>query len=162
MAPLDELRLIVEGIRHAAESIRTAVIGWHLRPGFGAEGLELCGELYACAGRYESRLRDKSAVEAANVSMIRAVAVSGGQDCDADDLAESLIALPQTGTYIMGAGVAPAARIDLLVQALGIVEGVIARLDADDSHELARAAESWSLLQLRERIRDFAEAAARG
>ncbi|WP_061001583.1 hypothetical protein [Mycolicibacterium mucogenicum] len=94
--------------------------------------------------------------------MIRAVAVSGGQDCDADDLAESFIALPQTGTYIMGAGVAPAARIDLLVQALGIVEGVIARLDADDSHQLVRAAEGWSLLQLRERIRDFAEAAARG
>lgn len=164
--PKDELCLFVDGIRHAAESIRTAVIGWYPRPraGFGPDAMELCAELYACAGRIESRLRDYAAVEAAQVSAIRSVTVSGEQGCDAEDStsAESVIAVPPIGTYIMGTNAAaPARRVDLLVQALGIVERVIARVDADDSHLPARA-ESCNLHQLRERLRDVADTAARG
>lgn len=158
--PKDDLSLLVVGLRHAAESIRTAVVGWHPRPGFGAEGLELCAELYACAGRFESRLRTYAAVEAVNVSLLRAVAASGEKTCNAgdDSASESPISLPEIGTYVAGTNVAPGDRIDLLAQALGIVDGIIARLDVDDSHHLA-GTESWSLVPLRDRIRDFAVAA---
>lgn len=157
--PKDELGLIVIGLRHAAESIRTAVVGWHLRPGFVGEGLELCAELYACAGRYESRLRDYAAVEAVNVSLLRAVAAPGEKTCNAgdDSTAESVISLPEIGTYVAGANVAPRDRIDLLVQALGIVDGIIAR-DVDDSHHHA-GTECWNLVPLRDRIHEFAVAA---
>ena len=102
-------------------------------------------------------------IEAVNVATLRAVTVPGEQGCDADDpsASESWIALPQTGTYIMGTSAAVPARVDLLVQALGIVEGVIARLGANGTYELARA-ESWGLQQLCERIRDLADNPAPG
>ena len=158
--PRDELVLIVSGIQHSAEAIRTAIVGWHPppRPGFGADGMDLCAELYACAGRYESRLRALAAVDESNAALIRAIRVDGENACGSGDAmtAESLIALPEIGTYIVGAHVPVADRIALLAQALGIVEAIIVRRGAAADNDLLDFKNS-SLEQLCERIRCFAE-----
>src|SRR6478735_3093889 len=127
----DHIRLAAVGLRHAAESIRTALTGWPAH-GFRATGLALCAELYACAGRVESHLRDIAATEACHVSLIESITVAGEPRRENGSSTETLVASLDIGTYVLAVNAPRRQRVALLEQAVGIVETITAGLDPDD------------------------------
>lgn len=159
--PRDDIRLIAVGLRHAAESIRTAVIGSPAR-GAGRAGVALCAELYACAGRFESHVRDLAAIEECNASHLRAIPVAGeARHEDGASTGESLVTFPDVGTYVLPIDVPIGERVALLEQAAGIVETITDVLDTTDSHRHVRSLlEEIGLVQLSEQVSDFAKVAA--
>lgn len=115
---------ISRGLRHAAESIRMATIGWN-GSGVGGRASELCADLYACAGVFESQARHVAALEADCAAALRGVRFH-------DESGDSLVSTCEVSTYVLPRDCARSTRVGLLEQAAGIVATVIATIEADE------------------------------
>lgn len=159
--PSDDVSLISVGLRHAAESIRAAVTGAPAN-GFGAAGLALCAELYACAGRVESHLRDLAAVGAWHASLFESISVVVGEPRRViGGSTESLVTVPDVSTYVLAVDAPGSERVALLEQAAGIVETMAAGLGKVDTYGLpVSVVEGFEVERLRQQINDFKELVA--
>lgn len=155
--PDDGAVLCVVGLRQAAEALRTAGIGWP-GPDISAATRHVCDDLYAIAGRIESRARHQAAHEARSAAWLASV-LDGPPSTGSG--VESVINIPDVGTYTPALKPEISQLTDMLEQGAAITESVNARLAELDNDTGLFVEYKADLGQICERIRDLVAHAVR-